>query len=115
MVDGVYENRTFTCEEDVWEVIRLIIGETKEMSDKDNRDFSTSASIKIQLPFFACNNIIYDRNIQRDIQKYLYCENFKTKPYPGSYGSQPARWVQKSFIIKKAINDIQEKAIENGK
>mgnify|MGYP001211057771 FL=1 len=115
MVDGVYESRTFTCEKDVWDVIGLIIEETKEMNEKSGKDFSVSGSVKSQLPFFACNNIIYDKDLQRDIQRYVYCDNFNTQPYPGSYGQQPARWVQKSFIIKNKMNKATNKAIKDGK
>ena len=115
MIDGKYETRTFNCEEDVWDVIRLIIEETKEVNLRDNKDFSVAKSVKSQLPFFACNNVIYDNDCQKDIQRYIYCENFGIQPYPGSYGDQPGRWVQKSFIIKKVINKIKEKAATDGK
>ena len=115
MVDGVYEVRTFTRKEDVWDVIGLIIEETKEMNEKSGKDFSLSGSVKSQLPFFACNNVIYDKDLQRDIQRYLYCDSFNIQPYPGSYGQQPARWVQKSFIIKNQTNKATNKAIKDGK
>ena len=55
MVNGEYETRTFTCDEDVWDVVDLIIEETKEMSLKQNKDFSIASSVKSQLPFFACS------------------------------------------------------------
>ena len=115
MVNGVYKDRTFTCEEDVWGVIKLIIEETREMNEKTNNEFSISGSVKSQLPFFACNNIVHDKNCQRDIQRYLYCDSFNAKPYPGSYGDQPARWVQKSFIIKNEFNKPLKKAVKDGK
>ena len=115
MVDGQYETRTFSCEQDVWDVVDLIIEETKEMNEKTGKSFSPSSSVKSQLPFFACNNIIFDKEFQQDIERYIYCDNFKTPAYSGSYDEQPALWVQKSFIIKKALNKIQNKAIEDGK
>ena len=110
MIDGEYKSKTFTCDKDVWDVIHLIIEETKEMNLKKDNNFSIASSIKSQLPFFACNNIIHDKQCQKDIQRYVYSENFGIQPYPGSYGDQPCRWVQKSFIIKKALNKVQEKA-----
>ena len=85
------------------------------MNDKSGKDFSVSGSVKSQLPFFACNNIIYDKDLQRDIQRYLYCDSFNTKAYPGSYGDQPARWVQKSFIIKNETSKPLKKAVKDGK
>ena len=115
MIDGKYETRTFTCDEDVWEVINLIIEETKELNLKEQKDFSIANSIKSQLSFFACNNIVFDKDCQKDIQRYIYCDNFGIQPYNGAYGDQPGRWVQKSFIIKKAINKIKEKATSDGK
>ena len=114
-VDGQYKTRIFTCEKDVWEVVDLIIEETKEMNEKTGKSFSPSSSVKSQLPFFACNNIIFDKEFQQDIERYIYCDNFKTPAYSGSYDEQPALWVQKSFIIKKALNKIQNKATEDGK
>ena len=59
-------------------------------------------------------NILFNKSIQSDIERYIYCDNFKTPPYNCAYGDQPNRWVQKSYIIKKAINKIQNKAQENG-
>tara|TARA_R100001015_G_C4619174_1_gene175821 strand:+ start:792 stop:1202 length:411 start_codon:yes stop_codon:yes gene_type:complete len=115
MVNGEYETRTFTCDEDVWDVVDLIIEETKEISLKQNKDFSIASSVKSQLPFFACSNIVYDKQCQKDIQRYIYSENFGIQPYSGSYGDQPSRWVQKSFIIKKALNKVQEKAAKDVK
>ena len=115
MVDGEYETRIFSCEEDVWDVVDLIIRETKEMNEKTGKSFEVSGSVKSQLPFFACNNILFDKEFQKDIERYIYCENFKTPAYSGGYDDQPALWVQKSFIIKKAVNKMQNKAVENGK
>ena len=115
MVDGQYETRTFTCEQDVWEVVDLIIEETKEMNETSGKSFSPASSVKSQLPFFACNNIIFNKEFQKDIERYVYCDNFSIAPYSGAYGEQPSRWTQKSYIIKKAINKIQNKAIEDGK
>ena len=115
MIDGKYETRIFNCEEDVWDVIRLMIEETKEMNLKHNKNFNIASSVKTQLPFFSCNNILYSADNQKDIQRYLYCENFGVQPYNGAYGDQPARWTQKSFIIKKAINKFKEKAANDGK
>ena len=114
MVDGNYETRIFKNSEDVWEVIDLIIEETREMNEKQNKSFDISASVQSQLPFFACQNILFDKEIQNDIERYIYCDNFKTPAYSGSYDEQPARWVQKSFLIKKNLNRIQNKAIKDG-
>ena len=115
MVDGDYETRIFKNSEDVLEVIDLIIEETREMNAKNNKSFDISASVQSQLHFFACQNILFDKEIQRDIERYIYCENFKVPAYPGTYGDQPNRWVQKTYIIKKVLNKITQKAQEDGK
>ena len=115
MPDGSYETRIFKNSDDVWEVVDLIIEETKMMNAKHEKSFDISASVQSQVPFFACQNFIFDKEIQQDIERYIYCENFKTPAYPGGYDDQPALWVQKSFIIKKAVNKMQNKAVEDGK
>lgn len=114
MVNDEYKTRIFACKKDVWEVIDLIIEETKEMNESQGKSFDIASSVKSQIPFFACMNILFNKSIQSDIERYIYCDNFKTPPYNGAYGDQPNRWVQKSYIIKKAINKIQNKAQENG-
>tara|TARA_Y100001963_G_scaffold58172_1_gene81426 strand:- start:4754 stop:4957 length:204 start_codon:yes stop_codon:yes gene_type:complete len=65
-----------------------------------------------QLPFFACKNIVLDEKCQKDIARYVYCNDFGTPPYKGDYGKQPKKWIDKSFLIKKIINNQKPK--ENG-
>ena len=113
MVDGIREKRTFNSKDDVWDVINLIIEETEEMNEM-GKSFDVAKSIDSQLPFFTCKNVISNRTYHKDIERYIYCENFKTPAYPGSYGEQPSRWVQKTYIIKKALNRLQNKVENNG-
>lgn len=56
-----------------------------------------------QLPFFCCPNHFIDQNFQKDITRYLYCEDTKTPPYSGSYENLPAIWKEKHFLIKSAM------------
>ena len=65
-----------------------------------------------QLPFFSCKNMVLDSEAQKDIAQYIYCSDFGISPYKGSYGEQPKKWVEKSFIIKKLMNNQKPK--ENG-
>ena len=102
MIDGIREVKTFTCNDDVWDVIDLLIGEVYENNQK-GKEFDVAQSINSQLPFFTCRNIIYDKEIQKDIQRYLYCNECNVPPYKGDYGEQPALWVDKYFIIKKSL------------
>ena len=65
------------------------------------------------MPFFACMNVFMDNKIQKDIQRYIYCEKFGIPPYKGSYGEQPFRWVTRAFAIKAALAKKEKKEIEN--
>jgi hypothetical protein len=105
------ETRTFECDEDVWAIIDLLIEETEELNEK-GKEFDIAKSVNAQLPFFCCKNIIRSREYQKDIERYIYSEQFGISPYPGSYGEQPARWVDKAFIIKNALAKKQKDQID---
>tara|TARA_Y100000310_G_scaffold238135_1_gene241486 strand:- start:256 stop:471 length:216 start_codon:yes stop_codon:yes gene_type:complete len=64
------------------------------------------------LPFFCCRNVTHDKEIQRDIARYAYCEQFNVPPYPGSYGEQPAKWVRRAFIIKNTLAKKQKDQLD---
>ena len=102
-------NRVFTCDKDVWNVIELLIAETKEVNEKMGKDFDIASSISFQLPFFCCQNIMLDTQSQKDISQYLYCKEFNTPPFIGDYGNQPQRWINKCNIIKIAMSKREEK------
>ena len=71
-------------------------------------------SIASQISFFTCFNHIRDEKYLKLLNKYLYCIETGTPAHKGSYGEQPARWVQYFFIIKNAMakkmNNVKEKA-----
>lgn len=105
--------RTFEGEDDVWDAIELIINETKELNaQQGGMDFDIAKSVNAQLAYFCCTNSIRSNNIQKDIERYVYCEQFGISPYPGSYGDQPAKWVDKAFIIKGAFAKKQKEQID---
>ena len=114
MIDGKREKREFTCDEDVWQIIDLLIEETKEVN-AEGREFDIARSVNAQIPFFACKNIVYSKECQKDIQKYIYCKEFGVSPYEGSFEKHPARWIDKSFIIKKALAKKENAEIEKAK
>ena len=78
------------------------------------KSFDIANSVLKQLPFFACRNIIFKREHQSDISKYLYCKDFSVPAHPGVYGEQPYRWINKAQIIKNALqkreNNLRAKA-----
>ena len=59
---------TFTSKEDVWNVIDLLIEEVNEQNEK-GKEFDVAKSIYSQLPFFCCINVVFDKEIQKDIQR----------------------------------------------
>jgi len=82
------------------------------MNEEKGKSFDVAKSIMAQLPFFSCKNMVLDEKSQKDIAKYIYCNDFNVQPYKGSYGEQPKIWIEKSFIIKKLMNNQTPK--ENG-
>ena len=105
--------RTLTSDKDVYEVIDLIIEETKEVNLKGG-SFNIGESVMAQLPFFACKSILLDKESQRDIARFIYSGDFGVSPYEGSYGEQPAKWVAKAFLLKSLLERQKSKAMKHG-
>ena len=99
--------------QDVWDVVDLLIEEVKHFNN-EGKGFDVSRSIDAQLPFFTCKNLFHSKENQRDIQRYIYCQDFNTQPYPGGYGEQPILWVEKAFIIKSVLAKLNKDKIEDG-
>ena len=114
LIDGKYETRTFTSKGDVEAVIELLIDEVNQTNQEGN-NFNIAQSVVKQLPFFACTNVLLDKQSQKDISRYIYSEQFGISPYKGSYGEQPSKWVEKSFLIKSIIERKKTKAMNYGK
>jgi len=114
LIEGKYETRTFTSKDDVWEVIDLIIAETKEENEKGS-SFNIASSVMAQLPFFACSNVIMDQKAQQDISRFMYVRNFNVPAYNGSYGEQPKKWVEKSFLLNNLIERQKAKVMKDGR
>jgi hypothetical protein len=113
LIEGKYETRTFTSDEDVWDVIRLLIDEVKD-NIKEGRDLHIAESVMAQLPFFTCSNMLIDAKAQKDITRFMYAKQFNTSPYKGSYGEQPKKWVDKTFLLTHLLERQKSKAIKNG-
>ncbi len=108
---GKFPLKTFYNIEDVWDSIWLVKQDTMDNS-KGADSISIAGSVSTQLPFFCCpNNIKDDSNISV-INKYFYCKDFNTSPYPGSYGDTPNRWIQQVSIIKSAVSVIEKRAMK---
>ena len=113
LIDGKYETRAFTSDDEVWDVIRLLIDETQEHINEGS-NLHIAESVMAQLPFFACGNMMIDKNAQKDIARFMYARQFKISPYRGSYGEQPKKWVGKSFILNNLIERRKAKVIKDG-
>ena len=110
-MDGKRDFLNFTCKEDVLKIVDLLVEEVVEANEKGER-FDISQSINAQIPFFACRNVFIDKSINKDIERYVYCKELNVSPYKGSYGEQPALWVDRFFIIKNAMAKNERNAIE---
>ena len=114
IIDGERPTWEFNNNEDIWKVIDLIIEEVDEHNLK-GREFDVVSTIQAQLPFFTCKNKLFDKEAQKDIQRYLYCEKFNISAYKGSYGEQPCLWVDKAFVIRNAFAKLENKQINKAK
>ena len=114
IIDGERPTWEFNNNEDIWKVIDLIIEEVDEHNLK-GREFDAVSTIQAQLPFFTCRNKLFDKEAQKDIQRYLYCEKFNISAYKGSYGEQPCLWVDKAFVIRNAFAKLENKQINKAK
>ena len=114
IIDGNRPIWEFKSDEDVWKVVDLIVEEVNEHNSKGN-EFDIVSSIQAQLPFFTCMNRIHDKNSQKEIQRYLYCEKFNVPAYKGDYGQQPCLWVDKAFVIRNAFAKLEKKQINKAK
>jgi hypothetical protein len=114
LIDGKYETRMFTSNEDVKAIMELLVDEVKENNAKGS-SFNIAESVVKQLPFFACPNVLLNSQAQKDISRYVYSQQFGISPYKGTYGEQPYKWVEKSFLIKKVIERKKAEAMDNGR
>jgi hypothetical protein len=99
---------------DVWDYIKLLQRESEE-HQKEGSSFSTLNNVWEQLPFFVCVNKLIDENAQKSISRYIYSRDTNTPPYSGSYGDTPHIWIQKYYIIKKAITLREQKLQQKAK
>ena len=104
-------NKLFKSVEDINEVIQELINEAKYYNEKGKK-FDVATSVAKQLPFFCCSNYVINKEYQRDIQRYIYCNETGTLAYNGSYGEQRSLWIQKYFILKNAFAYQDKNLIE---
>ena len=113
LIEGKYEQRTFTSNKDVWSIIDLIKKETIK-NNEEGRSFNIAEAVMAQLPFFSCKNIMLNSQSQKDIARFMYSRQFNISPNKGNYGEQPKKWSEKSFLLNNLIERQKAKAIKNG-
>ena len=101
--------------DDVWAVADLIIDETTQVNEKQNKSFDVAESLVAQIPFFACPSKFMDISLNADIERYVYCEKFNIPPFEGDYDNQPAKWVRRAFAIRAALAKKEKKDMNSGK
>ena len=111
MENGKYISKEITSQDDVWGVISALAKEAEDHNE-GGHDFDVAESVYVQIPFFACPNLVLDQKFQNDILRYIYCEKFGTSPYIGGYGGTPKRWIEKSMIISNYISRKREKSLK---
>tara|TARA_Y100000593_G_scaffold92335_1_gene183613 strand:- start:26052 stop:26384 length:333 start_codon:yes stop_codon:yes gene_type:complete len=84
-------------------MIGQLYAEAAEIYENKGSDGDPIIDTFYQLPYFCCNNVILDTEIQEDIQRYIYCEDTKVQAYPGTYGETPAKWIAIHFLLKGAM------------
>jgi len=102
-IDDNYPEKVFESKEDIWEVIDLLLKETKTLNKQKGSEFDPIANVISQIPFFGCYNHIREPKHLKLINKYIYCTETGTPAHTGGYGDQPATWVEYFFIIKNAL------------
>ena len=114
-INGKYQTYEFKSDKDVWKVVDLLIKDTIESNQNSENNFNIIDSVVAQISFFACKNIFIDKEVQKDIQRYVYCTDNNVPPYEGGYDKQPALWVDRYFTIKKALAKKEKAEIEKTK
>ena len=66
-----FKKRTFNNSDDVWEVVDLLIEETKSVNKQEGGNFDIASNVAFQLPFFACINHIRDESCLKLLNKYV--------------------------------------------
>ena len=92
----------------------MLVEEVRQ-TNESGKKFDIASSVSAQISFFTCFSHIFDKGIQRDIQRYLYCKETSVPPYKGDYGSQPAIWVDRFFLIKEALAKYEKRIIDDSK
>ena len=90
--------------DDVWEYVWLLYRESEISRHGKGSAMDIYLDIFQQLPFFCCINMFLDDDVQKTINRYMYCKNTGVPAYSGSYGDQPYVWKEIYFLLNSAFN-----------
>lgn len=79
--------------------------------NKKGNNFDPHYNVALQVSHFSCPNYFYEKEMSRDIERYIYCNSLGISAYPGSFDEQPNKWIQKYFVLKNAFA-LKEKRLQ---
>lgn len=59
-------------------------------------------------------NLLYDNYTQEMLRRYLYCKEFNTSPYDGSFDNLPADWIDFVDIVKGEMALVEKEVRRRG-
>ena len=71
-------------------------------NEAKEKGFDIGEALYNQLFFFADPSMMYDKECQNLIKKYIFCDTFNCPPYP-SLEETPAELVDNFLLIKQEI------------
>jgi len=95
-------------EKELLSYLYKVYKDAEDFVGEKTESYSADYIVFQQVKFFSCVNNFIDPVYQADISKYIYSQNTSTQPYNGSYGEQPALWIEKYFTIKKCIAEMEK-------
>ena len=81
------------------------------MNMKGN-EFDIAKSVNSQLPFFACRNVVYVIDIRRIYKDIFIVRNLAFLHTKEHMVTNPAKWVEKAFVIKNALAKKEKDIID---
>ena len=99
----------------MWDYIGKLRREAIQSRNNKNNGYTILKNIYDQLPFFACVNNLLEEHHQNDISRFIYTRDTNTPPFKGAYGETPHTWVQKYYIIKRALMIKEQELKERNK
>lgn len=92
---------TINSKEEMWDIII-------------NLDMPVEHKYSLVINRIASPKNLIDFESRSLVDRYIYCKDFNTQPFPGSYGDQPGWWIDAYPLIANSI-DSASKRLNNNK